>query len=91
MSQLTIRNIPEELWAALEREAKRRNDSLNQTVIELLRERLAIPRGGRRNGLTALAGTWTEDEHARFAQAVAVNEQIEEEPPPHPRSSALSL
>ncbi|HYH46670.1 MAG TPA: hypothetical protein VEG34_13375 [Thermoanaerobaculia bacterium] len=84
MSQLTIRNIPEELWAALEKEAECRHESLNQTIIELLRERLVIPRGGRRNGLAALAGTWTEDEHARFAQAVVVNEQIDEEPPPHP-------
>jgi plasmid stability protein len=79
MRHLTIRNIPEEVSAALEREKVRRQESLNQTIIELLRDSLGVTRGERRNGLAALAGTWTEEEHARFEQAVAVNEQIDEE------------
>lgn len=79
MRHLTIRNIPDEVSAALEREKARRRESLNQTVIELLRDGLGVSRGERRNGLAALAGTWTEDEHARFEQAMAVHEQIDEE------------
>ena len=31
------------------------------------------------NGLARLAGTWTEEEHQRFMEAVAVTEQIDEE------------
>lgn len=79
MKHLTIRNLPPEIAVALESERDRRHKSLNQTVIELLRDSLGIVRGGKRNGLAALAGTWSEEEHARFEQAVAVTEQIDEE------------
>jgi len=79
MRHLTIRNIPAEVAEALEGERKRSQESLNQTVIELLRNALGVRRGGKRNGLAALAGTWTEEEHDRFEAAVAVTEQIDEE------------
>jgi plasmid stability protein len=79
MKHLTIRNIPSEVAEALERERNRSRGSLNQTVIELLRNALGVRRGGKRNGLAALAGTWTEEEHERFEAAVAVTEQIDEE------------
>jgi plasmid stability protein len=80
MRHLTIRNIPPEVAEALDKEKLRLQASLNQTVIELLRQSLKVGRSGERNnGLAALAGTWSEEEHARFEQAVAVTEQIDEE------------
>lgn len=80
MKHLTIRNVPGDLAAALEAEKRRRLQSLNQTVIELLGQSLGVGEGRRRsNGLARLAGTWTPEEHERFEAAVAATEQIDEE------------
>ena len=76
MESLTIQNVPPELAQALERESMRLHAPLDQTVIELLRRALRIGSPGeKRNGLASLAGTWTDDEHARFEAAVAVTEE----------------
>jgi plasmid stability protein len=73
---LTVRNLPEEVSAALEREKRRRGTSLNQTVIDVLRQSLGV--GGKRsNGLARLAGTWTEAEHRRFLDEIQVFEKID--------------
>jgi plasmid stability protein len=80
MEQLTIRRIPPDLAQALERESQRLRESLEETVIELLRQALRVRTGGeRRNGLARLAGTWTQEEYEEFERAVAVTEQLDEE------------
>ncbi len=80
MQHLTVRNIPEDVAAALVAEKDRRRQSLNQTVIELLRQSLGVVSGQKRsNGLARLAGTWTQEEHEQFEAAVAVTNQIDEE------------
>ncbi len=80
MQYLTVRNIPGELAIALEAEKHRRHLSLNQTVIELLRQVLGVGSGRKRsNGLARLAGTWTEEELEQFETATAVTEEIDEE------------
>ncbi len=70
MKALTIRNLPPAVAEALEREKVRRGVSVNQTVIDLLRQGLGVgvPRS---NGLGALAGRWTDEELQRFEEAVA--------------------
>lgn len=78
MKHLTIRNVPDELHDALIEERQHRGQSLNQTVIELLGERLGI-RGRFSNGLSALAGDWSEEELRQFEQATASFGQIDEE------------
>lgn len=78
MRHLTVRNIPQEIAAALTLEKARLQLSLNQTVIELLRQSLGVDRR-RSNGLARLAGTWTAEEHERFEEAVAPMEQVDEE------------
>ncbi len=78
MKHLTVRNVPPELAAALALEKDRLQLSLNQTVIELLRQSLGVERK-RSNGLARLAGTWTVEEHTRFEDAIAPAEQIDEE------------
>ena len=70
MKTLTIRNLPPEVAEALEREKKRRGESLNQTVIDLLGQGLGVGTA-RSNGLAKLAGSWTEAEFRRFEEAVA--------------------
>jgi hypothetical protein len=78
MRTLTIRNVPPEVAEALEREKRRRGESLNQTVIELLGQGLGVG-GPRSNGLAALAGRWDDEEFQRFERAVAPFEEIDPE------------
>lgn len=78
MRNLTIRNVPPEVAEALEREKRRRGDSLNQTVIELLEQGLGVG-VTRSNGLAHLAGSWTEEEFRRFEEAVALFDAIDPE------------
>ncbi len=75
---LTIRNVPEDLHEALKREKIRRGQSLNQTVIDLLRQRLGIG-ATPSNGLGRLAGRWIEDEFQQFEKAIASFEQVDDE------------
>jgi hypothetical protein len=75
---LTIRNLPPDLSAALDRERRRRSTSLNQTVIDLLQTCLGV-HGPRRNGLSRLAGTWTEAEHRKFLERVEGLNEIDAE------------
>lgn len=78
MKNLTIRNVPPELEEALRRERSRSGHSLNQTVIDLLRQRLGVD-GPRSNGLARLAGGWTAEETDRFDDAVSPFERVDEE------------
>lgn len=78
MKTITVRNISPELGEALQRERARLGQSLNQTVIDLLGQRLGVGRA-RSNGLARLAGTWTEEEFERFSAAIAPFERVDEE------------
>ncbi len=80
MQYLTVRNIPEEIAIALEAEKHRRRQSLNQTVIELLRQGLGVGQGRKRsNGLVRLAGGWSEEELRQFEAATSITEEVDEE------------
>ena len=78
LKNMTVRNIPPELAKALDEERRRRGVSLNKTVLELLRQGLGVGPGARSNGLTSLAGTWSEDEFREFTEATAFFEQLTE-------------
>jgi hypothetical protein len=75
---LTIRNLPPELVEMLEREKRRRGESLNQTVIDLLCDALSSSSAWS-NGLGRLAGGWSEQEFGEFAAATAQFEQTDDE------------
>lgn len=62
------RPLPPEVAEALEREKRRRGQSLNRTVIDLLAQALA-----------RLAGGWSAEELAAFEEAVAPFEQVDDE------------
>jgi len=79
LSYLTVRNVPPDLARALEREKSTRGVSLNQTVIDLLRQALGLGEAKRSNGLAELAGDWSEEERRGFEQAIAGFERIDEE------------
>ena len=80
MHHLTVRNVPNDLAKALDREKRRRGASLNQTILDLLRQSLGVGTGfPKSNGLAALAGDWSEPELREFEACIAVTEQIEED------------
>jgi plasmid stability protein len=80
MGYLTVRNIPVDLAKALRSETRRRGKSLNQTVIDLLRQAIGLDWDTQGpNGLEKLAGTWSQEELEHFEQATAVFERIDEE------------
>jgi hypothetical protein len=80
MRHLTVRNVPEDLGRALDREKRRRGTSLNRTVLDVLREGLGVGGGfSKSNGLAKLAGGWTEEEVREFEASIAATEQVDEE------------
>jgi plasmid stability protein len=80
MKQLTIRNVTADLARALEEEGHRRRESINQTVLDLLKQALGlVPESRYKNGLANLAGTWSREDAAEFERNTAVFEKIDEE------------
>jgi DNA polymerase III delta subunit len=80
MKALTVRNVDARLARALERETRKRGTSLNQTVLDLLRNALGVGALARpSNGLEKLAGTWTEKDLEEFEANTAIFEQIDPE------------
>ena len=72
MRTLTIRNVPKRLADALNRERRKRDASLNSTVLDLLNRSLGVADSApRRNGLAELAGTWSAEDQRQFDSAVA--------------------
>lgn len=78
MKHLTIRNLPPDVAQALEREKRRRGESLTQTVIGLLSKGLGVG-GPRSNGLANLSGKWSEEDLEEFERAVAPFAEIDDE------------
>jgi hypothetical protein len=78
MKILTIRNVPDALHEALTRERTRRGLPLNQTLIDLLRERLGVG-VGHSNGLGRLAQQGVDEQFREFEKATAAFEGIDEQ------------
>ena len=77
---LTVRNVPEQVAKALDSERRRRRQSLNQTVIDLLGQSLGVTPGARRsNGLAKLAGGWSEEQAKGFEALLKPFENLDAE------------
>ena len=78
---LTIRNVTPSLADALEAEKRRLGTSMNNTVLQLLRESLNVDKesGRRTNGLEKLAGGWTEEDFQEFARNTADQRVVDDE------------
>lgn len=80
MKQITIRNVSSPLAERLKQERAITGKSLNQLVLDLLHQSLGMTSDRRYdNGLGALAGTWSDQEHEEFEKNTEVFEQIDEE------------
>jgi plasmid stability protein len=75
---LTVRNVPPKVIAALQAVRRRRGASLNQTVIDLLRQALGIG-GPRRSGLARFAGGWSAAQLREFEDSTAAFEEVDPE------------
>ncbi len=75
-SRLTVRRVPAWIMSALEAERRRRGQSLNQTVIDLLGQALRAT-GRRGSGLSRFAGGWSEAEFREFEEEKAPFEQVD--------------
>jgi len=80
MKTLTVRNVPRRVAEALNRERRRSDQSLNQTVIDVLSRGLGLDDSApRRNGLAKLAGTWTAEDLRQFDESVAAFDAVDPE------------
>lgn len=82
MKNLTLRGIDKELAAELERVSSIECESMNSTILRLLRDRLGLSK--RRfhqmhNDLDDLAGTWSEEERREFEAATAAFSKVDED------------
>lgn len=78
MKAITLRNVPPDLAEALEREKRRRGQSLNRTAIELLKQGLGVG-SPRSNGLGRMAGGWSEEDAREFERVLAPFGEIDPE------------
>jgi plasmid stability protein len=77
---LTIRGVPNDLAKALQEEKRRRGSSMNQTVMDLLRQALNLGWTSKnRNGLEKLSGSWGQKEFNLFERSTAVFEHTDED------------
>jgi len=80
MKTLTIRNVPKRLADALNRERRKKDASLNSTVLELLSRSLGVSDASpRSNGLVEHAGTWSQKDLRQFEAAIAPFETVDED------------
>ena len=76
--QTTIRDIPEDLEHALRERARRSGEGLNRTMVRL-REAVGLNPPRRKRDLSALAGTWSQEDADEFDHHVRCSDQIDAE------------
>ncbi len=82
MKAITLRSVPPRVAQAIRREAARKGQSINKTVISLLESRAAVKekKPGRKilhRELDILAGSWSKKEAAEFDKALAAQRTID--------------
>jgi plasmid stability protein len=75
MKQLTVRGVPDEVARRLERISRDKGQSVNTTVLEIIRQAVGVDERRRR---LARYATWTEDDLAEFQKALAGQRVIDE-------------
>lgn len=80
MKQLTLRQIPPIIEEKLRKLAQERGQSINKTVIYLLKKALGLEKAGRKyRDVSELSGNWSKEEAEAFMKNTEVFEQIDEE------------
>lgn len=83
MSSLSIREVDPQLAAILKEQAKKSQKSINQFVLEILRQHLGLMKEKRftreYDDLDNLFGSWTDEEFADIQSKIDCERQIDEE------------
>ena len=80
MRQITVRGIPEDLQREIQSRARANGESLNKSVIRLLKQAVGLDRPEKKKrDLSTLAGKWESGEAAEFERNVRVFEAIDED------------
>lgn len=72
--QLTIRNVPDDVARRLERMSRERGESLNSTVVQILKETVG---GDARRARLERYATWSADDVAAFDEALGSQRVID--------------
>jgi plasmid stability protein len=76
VKQMTIRGLPDEVASRLARMSRERGQSLNTTVVEILKQ--AVDVNSRRARLERYV-TWTDRDLAEFNEALAAQRVVDDE------------
>ena len=81
MNQITLRYIPEFLDKAIRQISKKNKESINTTILSLLKKALGLDdkQPDKKRDVSKLAGTWTRKDEIEFIKNTSVFEEIDEE------------
>ncbi len=80
ITQMTLRQIPDEVEKGLRARARKTGRSLNRTAITLLEQALITkPAATRKRDLSRFAGQWSREECRTFERDTRIFEQIDSE------------
>ncbi len=80
MSQISLRQIPDNIDKQLRILSRQYKTSLNKTIISLLQKALGLPVNSRKiRDLSDLAGTWDSAQADEFEENARIFEQIDSE------------
>ena len=83
MKSITVRGIEPELAAGLRRLAKQEGKSVNQLVLDTLRQRLGMLRKKKftevHHDMDHLFGRWSEDDYRRIVKKIDSGRKIDKE------------
>ena len=74
MGAMTLRGVDDRMAKALKEKAKKDGNSVNATLIKILRESLGMEKKKRNivyDDLDHLAGTWTNKDYREFSKKIA--------------------
>ncbi len=80
MRQITVRAIPKDLEREIEAQARAHGESLNKSVIRLLKQAVGLDRPQKKKrDLSSVAGKWGTREATEFDRNVRVFDAIDED------------
>ncbi|NLD91312.1 MAG: hypothetical protein GX639_01455 [Fibrobacter sp.] len=80
MSQITLRDIPDELETYIRTLSQQKGLSLNKTVLDLLKKSTGMLQEKKKlRDLSSLAGTWNDTDVKEFEKNTAIFDTIDSE------------
>lgn len=80
MSQITLRQIPENIDVLIRHLSQEKNKSINKTIIELLEKALGVSgNSNKKRDLSNLAGTWSTLQAKEFRRNTTQFGEIDRE------------